>query len=112
MNYLGLGLAILAAVLWGLTYCLDERVLSSLSVFKLYFLHCVCGAVLCGVIMLFRGNSLAALFTIDRTRSSLPLVALTMVTATAAALSFLGACHPAESSRRSDPGGALPAVRH
>jgi len=41
----GLILAVLAAILWGLTYCLDERVLASLSVFKLYFLHCLCGAM-------------------------------------------------------------------
>jgi len=45
MNYYGLGLAVLASVLWGLTYCLDERVLSSLSVFKVYFLHCLCGVL-------------------------------------------------------------------
>jgi hypothetical protein len=32
MNYLGFGLAVLASVLWGLTYCLDDRVLASLYV--------------------------------------------------------------------------------
>ena len=90
MNYYGLGLAILASVLWGLTYCLDERVLSSLSVFKLYFLHCLCGVLVVGVIMLVQGTSPAGLFTFDRARASLPLVGLTLVTATAAALSILG----------------------
>jgi membrane protease YdiL (CAAX protease family) len=48
----GFILAVLASVLWGLTYCLDERVLSSLSVFKLYFLHCLCGVLVAGVIVL------------------------------------------------------------
>lgn len=83
-------MAVLAAVLWGLTYCLDERVLSSLSVFKLYFLHCLCGLVVAGVILLMQGSSPAALLTIDTSKASLPLVGLTLATATAAALAILG----------------------
>ena len=90
MNYQGYFLAIAASVLWGLTYCLDERVLASLSVYKLYFLHCLCGAVVAGVILLAQGNSAASLFVIDTAKSSLPLVGLTLVTATAAALAILG----------------------
>jgi drug/metabolite transporter (DMT)-like permease len=90
MHYHGLGLAVLASVLWGPTYCLDERVLASLSVFKLYFLHCLCGAVVAGVILLAQGASPAGLFTFDRVKASLPLVGLTLATATAAALSILG----------------------
>jgi drug/metabolite transporter (DMT)-like permease len=90
MNSSGYALAVLASVLWGLTYCLDERVLSSLSVYKLYFLHCVYGAAIAGSVLLFQGHSAASLFTIDTARSSLPLVILTLVTATAAALSILG----------------------
>jgi drug/metabolite transporter (DMT)-like permease len=86
----GLILAVLAAILWGLTYCLDERVLASLSVFKLYFLHCLCGALVAGVILLIQGASPAGLFTIDTAKASLPLVGLTLITATAAALSILG----------------------
>jgi drug/metabolite transporter (DMT)-like permease len=86
----GFMLAVLASVLWGLTYCLDERVLSSLSVFKLYFLHCLCGMLVAGVILLAQGASPAGLFAIDTTKSSLPLVGLTLITATAAALSILG----------------------
>lgn len=89
-NYVGFGLAVLASVLWGLTYCLDERVLASLSIFKLYFLHCLCGMLVAGVILLCQGNSPAALFRIDTVSASIPLVALTLVTATAAALSILG----------------------
>ena len=86
----GLILAVLAAILWGLTYCLDERVLASLAVFKLYFLHCLCGALVAGVILLIQGASPAGLFTIDTAKASLPLVGLTLITATAAALSILG----------------------
>lgn len=89
MNSLGFGLAVLASILWGLTYCLDERVLASLSVFKLYFLHCLCGVLVAGVVLLIQGSSPAALFSIDTAKSSLPLVGLTLITATAAALSIL-----------------------
>lgn len=87
---LGFILAVLASVLWGLTYCLDERVLSSLSVFKLYFLHCLCGMLVAGVILLVQGTSPAGLFSIDTAKASLPLIGLTLITATAAALSILG----------------------
>ena len=90
MNYTGFGLAVSASLLWGLTYCLDERVLSSLSVYKLYFLNCVCGALIAGTVLVVQGNSAASLFSIDTTTSSLPLVGLTLLTATAAALSILG----------------------
>ena len=90
MNSTGYVLAVLASVLWGLTYCLDERVLASRSVFRLYFLHCVCGAVIAGAILLFQGHSAVSLFRIDTAASSLPLVALTLLTATAAALAILG----------------------
>jgi hypothetical protein len=55
MNSYGLVLAVLASILWGLTYCLDERVLASLSVFKLYFLHCLCGVLVAGAILRMRG---------------------------------------------------------
>lgn len=89
MNSLGFGLAVLASILWGLTYCLDERVLASLSVFKLYFLHCLCGVLVAGVVLLIQGSSPAALFSIDTAKASLPLVGLTLITATAAALSIL-----------------------
>jgi len=90
MNSTGYVLAVAASVLWGLTYCLDERVLSSMSVFKLYFLHCVCGMLVAGVILLLQGSSVASLLTIDTAKSGPLLVGLTLVTATAAALSILG----------------------
>lgn len=90
MNLSGLVLAVVAAILWGLTYCLDERVLASLSVFKLYFLHCVCGALVAGVILVAHTGSPATLFSLDASTASPALIGLTLVTATAAALSILG----------------------
>jgi drug/metabolite transporter (DMT)-like permease len=99
MNNLGFCLAVLASVLWGLTYCLDERVLATLSVSKLYFLHCLCGAVVAGAMLLAQGTPPAALLTIDTTKSSLALVGLTLVTATAAALSILASIQLLGASR-------------
>lgn len=87
---LGFILAVSASVLWGLTYCLDERVLSHMSVFKLYFLHCLCGVLLAGAILLVQGTSPTGLLSLDTAKTSLPLVGLTLLTATAAALSILG----------------------
>jgi drug/metabolite transporter (DMT)-like permease len=88
-NLYGYGLAVLASVLWGLTYCLDERVLASLSVYKLYFLHCLCGALVAGAILLLQGNSPASLFTFNTSAASIPLVLVTLATATTAALAIL-----------------------
>ena len=59
-NTAGFVLAIAASVLWGLTYCLDERVLVGMSVFKLYFLHCIVGAA----VLLAQGSAPASLFRI------------------------------------------------
>ncbi len=87
MTY-GYILAFVAAVLWGLTYCLDERVLASLSIPRLYFLHSLCGVLLAGVILVAQGNSLASLFKVEV--AIRPLVAVTLVTATAAAFAILG----------------------
>jgi drug/metabolite transporter (DMT)-like permease len=61
-----------------------------MSVFHLYFLHCLCGVAVAGAILLIQGASPAALFKVDTSKASLPLVALTLITATAAALSILG----------------------
>ena len=90
MPVLGYVLAVLAAVLWGLTYCLDERVLVGMSVLRLYFLHCLCGTAIAGVCLLARGHAPAALFRLDAPAAGPALVALTLATATAAALCILG----------------------
>lgn len=89
MNPTGFALAVLASVLWGLTYCLDEKLLASMSVFKVYFLHCLCGTVVAGIILLAQGSTPLGLVTVDASRSSLPLVGVTLVTATVAALAIL-----------------------
>ena len=89
MRMTGYFLAVAASVLWGLTYCLDERVLAEMSVFRLYLLHCLCGAVFAAVILLALGEPPGSLLrvggVVDR-----PLLAATLVTASAAALCILG----------------------
>lgn len=90
MNTTGYMLAFLAAVLWGLTYCLDEKVLDSLSVPKLYLLHSTCGVLVAGAILLWQGHSLGGLLHVAPASVSLPLLAVTLVTATAAAFAILG----------------------
>ena len=89
MSNLGFWLAIAASVLWGLTYCLDERVLEGLSVAKLYFLHCLCGVVVAAAMLLAQGNSPLGLFAFDTSKVSVPLVGVTLVTAPTAALAIL-----------------------
>jgi drug/metabolite transporter (DMT)-like permease len=90
MNTSGYLLAFLAAVLWGLTYCLDERVLESLSIPKLYFLHSLCGVLVSAGVLLSQGNPVGSLIHVDPSTTSMPLVAITLVTATAAAFAILG----------------------
>jgi drug/metabolite transporter (DMT)-like permease len=96
---IGLVLAVLASVLWGLTYCLDERVLESISVFKLYFLHCCAGALVSAAILVAQGHAPATLFRIDTKTIGLPLVAVTLVTATAAALAILASIQALGASK-------------
>lgn len=89
MPHVGHALAIFAAILWGLTYCLDERVLEGLSVAKLYFLHCATGVVVAGLLLLAGGEPPGALFRFDSGKTSPGLLALTLATATGAALAIL-----------------------
>jgi drug/metabolite transporter (DMT)-like permease len=90
MSSTGIIFACLAAILWGLTYCLDEKVLESISVPKLYLLHSLCGVMVAAAILLWQGNSLGSLLHVDPAIVSLPLIAVTLVTATAAAFAILG----------------------
>ena len=89
MPHVGHVLAIVAAILWGLTYCLDEVVLEGLSVAKLYFLHCATGMVVAGALLLGGGESPGSLFRFDAGKTSPGLLALTLATATGAALAIL-----------------------
>jgi drug/metabolite transporter (DMT)-like permease len=65
----GYVLAVLASALWGLTYCLDERLLAGQSIYRLYYLHTLGGLAV--------------------TAPLLWLIVVTMLVATIAALSIL-----------------------
>ena len=70
-------LAITAAALWGLTYCLDEKVLEEISVYKLYFLHSLFGVLLALGIWLVKGNYARDLITLEAEKISSSLLLLT-----------------------------------
>ncbi|MFM7159678.1 MAG: EamA family transporter [Planctomycetaceae bacterium] len=87
-------LAVLASALWGLTYCLDERILQSQSIYRLYYLHTVGGVVLTAPLLWWQGESLwpwAISTPVDSQPASatVGLMLFTMLIATVAALSIL-----------------------
>ena len=100
-NAAGFVLAVVAAVLWGLTYCLDERVLAGMSVFKLYFLHSLVGAAVAATVLLATGHPPASLIRVDASEAGLPLLAITLVTATAAAFAILSSIQMLGASKSS-----------
>jgi len=100
-NAAGFVLAVVAAVLWGLTYCLDERVLAGMSVFKLYFLHSLVGAAVAATVLLATGHAPASLIRVDPSEAGLPLLGITLVTATAAAFAILSSIQMLGASKSS-----------
>jgi hypothetical protein len=62
---------------------------SSLSVYKLYFLHCLCGVFVAGAVLLLQGNSPASPLPLNTSAASIPLVLVQLATATTATLAIL-----------------------
>jgi len=58
-------LAVVAAVLWGLLYVLDERLLGAMSIYRLYFLHSVAGVLVAGAVLLVQGEPPSSLLRIS-----------------------------------------------
>ncbi len=88
----GYVLAVLASALWGLTYCLDERLLEGQSFYRLYYLHTLGGLAVTAPLLWWRGESLLPLATPlpgDSAGSPSWLIIVTMLVATIAALSIL-----------------------
>ena len=71
-------LAVAAAVLWGLLYVLDERLLAGMSIYRLYFLHSVAGVAVAGGVLLAQGESPASLLRLSWPGVGYPLVLSTM----------------------------------
>jgi drug/metabolite transporter (DMT)-like permease len=99
MPHHGYLLAILASVLWGLLYVLDEKLLEGISIYRLYFLHSIAGAAVAGAILLLQGHSPASLVRFDSTAVSLPLVVATMVVVSCACLAIFGSIQALGASK-------------
>jgi len=95
----GYVLAVLASVLWGLTYCLDERALAGVSPQRLYFLHSLCGCVVVGSLLLLQGHAPADLVRIDVPGVSRGIVLASMIVGTAAALAIFGSIQSLGATR-------------
>jgi len=98
---LGYLLALVSSILWGLTYCLDQKVLSSVSPFQLFFLQSLSGVILSGGIWLMQGHHVRELFAIDTTQLHPKFLILTLFIATAAGLSIFGSIRLLGASRAS-----------
>lgn len=88
----GYVLAVLASALWGLTYCLDERLLEGQSFYRLYYLHTLGGLVVTAPLLWWRGEPLwplSATGPVEGTPTPPWLIVVTMLVATIAALSIL-----------------------
>jgi drug/metabolite transporter (DMT)-like permease len=92
-------LALAAALLWGLTYSLDERVLAGVAAERLYFLHSLCGCVVGGAILLARGHSVADILRLDAAGVSRGLLLVTVVTGAVAALAILASIQSLGATR-------------
>ncbi len=95
----GYALAFAAAVLWGLLYVLDEKLLTGLSIYRLYFLHSVAGAIVAGLVIVARGESPASLLQLSWPGVSLPLVFATMAVVVLACLSIFSSIQLLGASR-------------
>ena len=88
----GYVLAVLASSLWGLTYCLDERLLAGQSVYRLYYLHTLGGLAVTAPLLWWRGESLLPVggaAPAGGSASPAWLIIVTMLVATIAAVSIL-----------------------
>jgi drug/metabolite transporter (DMT)-like permease len=92
-------LAVVAAVLWGLLYVLDERLLAGISIYRLYFLHSLAGVVVAGSVLLAQGESPASLVRFSWPGVGLPLVLATMAVVVLACLAIFASIQALGASR-------------
>lgn len=92
-------LAVAAAVLWGLLYVLDERLLAGISIYRLYFLHSLAGLAVAGIVLLAQGESPASLVRLSFPGAGLPLVLATMAVVVLACLAIFSSIQALGASR-------------
>ncbi|MFM7185396.1 MAG: EamA family transporter [Planctomycetota bacterium] len=95
----GYALAFTAAVLWGLLYVLDERLLAGVSIYRLYFLHSLAGLTVAGAVLLAQGESPASLLRFSWPGVGLPLVIATMVVVVLACLAIFASIQALGAAR-------------
>ena len=92
-------LAVAAAVLWGLLYVLDERLLAGMSIYRLSFLHSVAGVAVAGGVLLAQGESPASLLRLSWPGVGYPLVLSTMAVVVLACLAIFSSIQVLGASR-------------
>jgi drug/metabolite transporter (DMT)-like permease len=92
-------LACAAAVLWGLLYVLDERLLAGISIYRLYFLHSLAGVAVAGGVLLAQGESPGSLLRLSWPGVGLPLVLATMAVVVLACLAIFSSIQVLGASR-------------
>lgn len=92
-------LAFAAAVLWGLLYVLDERLLAGISIYRLYLLHSLAGVAVAGAVLLAQGESPASLLRLSAPGASLPLVLATMAVVVLACLAIFSSIQALGAAR-------------
>ncbi|MFM1902463.1 MAG: hypothetical protein RLZZ440_363 [Planctomycetota bacterium] len=99
MPFHGYLLAVAAAVLWGLLYVLDERLLAGMSIYRLYFLHSIAGVAVAGTVLLVQGESPASLLRLSWPGAPAPLVLTTMAVVALACLAIFASIQALGASR-------------
>jgi drug/metabolite transporter (DMT)-like permease len=92
-------LAVAAAVLWGLLYVLDERLLAGMSIYRLYFLHSVAGVAVAGAVLLAQGESPASFLRVSWPGAPPALVLTTMAVVALACLAIFASIQALGASR-------------
>jgi len=92
-------LAVAAAVLWGLLYVLDERVLAGVSIYRLYFLHSLAGLAVSAAVLLAQGEPPGSLLRLSWPGVGTGLVLATMAVVVLACLSIFSSIQALGASR-------------
>jgi drug/metabolite transporter (DMT)-like permease len=92
-------LAVVAAVLWGLLYVLDERLLAGMSIYRLYFLHSIAGVVVAGAVLIAQGESPTSFFRLSWPGVAPRLVLTTMAVVALACLAIFASIQSLGAAR-------------
>ncbi len=96
---LGIAYAIGAAIVWGLVYTIDERILDTISPAALVFLQAIISAAVMAPIVFLRDQSLSTIFTSGR--SNILLILFSVFLATAANFFIFSAIKATDASTAS-----------